>query len=182
MCGSSPRGQLGGLVPAPPRPLCPVAWCRRNSNPGRRTAARLRPIQAVTASSRLPPGPAPRVSGGAEGGAAPLAPHCAAGGGAGAKEAGCGTSCTVRCRRRPVPSASPPPLPVPRPRWGRGRRETSGHRCGGDGGCPILPRPALPASPILRPASRSKRAPGATLTRAAKSQTSGQSGAVGRRT
>lgn len=78
-------------------------------------------------------------------------------------------SARVRCAANPAPCCAavaalsrwllPLPPPVPRPRWGRGRRETSGHRCGGDGGCPILPRPALPASPILRPASRSKRAP-----------------------
>lgn len=73
-------------------------------------------------------------------------------------------SARVRCAANPAPCCAavaalsrrllPLPPPVPRPRWGRGRRETSGHRCGGDGGCPFLPRPALPALPILRPASR----------------------------
>ncbi len=73
--------------------------------------------------------------------------------------------------RRPAALPSPPcpvgfspcPLPSPRPRWGRGRRETSGHRCGGDEGCPFLPRPALPALPILRPASRPEASAGGDL-------------------
>lgn len=94
----------------------------------------------------------------------------------------CQPGALLCCRCRSVPLASPPAPSRPPPPLGAEEARDLRHRCGGDGGCPILPRPALPALPILRPASRSKRAPVAALTRAAKSQTSGQSGAAGRRT
>ena len=59
--------------------------------------------------------------------------------------------------------ASPPPPPVPRPRWGRGRRETSAFRSGGDESCPI--RAVLaPSEADYAPAVKVKQVALPTLT------------------